>query len=63
MVEGFLCGSHQSNILLHQTFWQLTAVSSVIMAYRVCVCVICVKVTANDEWDKIKLKLKLNGCF
>ena len=26
-------------------------------------CVICVKVTANDEWGKIKLKLKLNGCL
>ena len=26
-------------------------------------CVICVKVTANDEWDIIKLNLKLNGCL
>ena len=37
--------------------------SSVVMAYRVCVCVICVKVTVNDEWHKIKLKLKFNGCL
>ena len=62
--KGFLCGSHQPEVFdFTRRFGSSLLPSSVVMAYRVCVCVICVKVTANDEWDKIKLKLKLNGCL
>ena len=39
--EGFLCGSHQPKVLIHQTFQQLTAAFISGMAYRVCVCYMC----------------------
>ena len=54
-------------VLIHQTFRQLTAAFisgnglqcvCVCVCMCVCVCVCCVKVTANDEWDKIKIKFK-----
>ena len=56
--EGFLCGSHQPKVLIHQTFQQLTAAFISGNGLQ-SVCVVCVKVTANDEWDKIKLKLDI----
>ena len=60
--EGFLCGSHQPKVLTHKTFWQLTTAFISGNGLQ-SVCVICVKVTANDEWNKIKLKLKMKWTF
>ena len=47
--EGFRRRSHQPKVLIHQTFQQLT--TSGLQS----VCVTCVRVTSNDEWDKNKL--------